>query len=112
LPAAPLDFLTDDAYLTIAHFHRLGGGPVLDAILGEAPSHEDALPNVVEEIAPRGSTALKSDDGHGLKRPGFHGAARVFYIHVKISVRILPFDGGEGTGEVGALGRVKFRGER
>ena len=106
------DVLPDPMHLAVGQFNRLGSGAIFYAILGEAGAHSDRLAHIVAEIFSLGSAPLQSGKRDGFKRPGVHAAVSFLYIQVKISVRVLPLETGEGAREIHALICVEFGGKR
>jgi hypothetical protein len=106
------DILSDSMHLAIRQFDRLGSGPILYPILGEAGPHGDSLPDIIAEIFSLGPAPLKCRQRNGFKRPRGHVAVGFLHIQVKIPVRVLPFETRECAREIHAFIRVEFRRKR
>src|SRR5579864_5050212 len=102
------DVLSDSMHLAVRQLNGFGGGPVLDAILGQTCPHGDRLANVVGEIFSLGSASFQSGKRNRFKRPRVYVAAGILYIQVKISVRILPFKTRKRAREIHAFIRIEL----
>src|SRR4029077_6282634 len=102
------DILSDSMYLAIRQRNGFGSGPVFCAILGEARPHGDSLADVVGEIFSLGSAPFQSGKRNCFKSPRGHVAAGIFYIQMKISVRILPFKTRKRAREIHAFIRIEL----